>query len=159
MNQHLGFKQGLSIASIVLLMDQLSKWIVVGRFTEGEVLPLTSFFNLVLVYNPGAAFSFLAAAGGWQRWFFVGLGSIAAMVLVVMLRRQDAHASKWHSLALSMILGGAVGNVIDRLLYGRVVDFLDFFIQTWHWPAFNIADCGITVGAVLLVLDELRHSK
>ena len=129
----------------------------VGAFQWGETLPITSFFNLVRVHNPGAAFSFLADAGGWQRWFFTGLGVLAAGVMVYLLRM---HAGQTlFCLALSLLLGGAVGNVIDRLLYSYVIDFLDFYYGTWHFPAFNVADSAITVGAGLLILDELLRVR
>jgi signal peptidase II len=147
----------LGIAFIILLIDQLTKIAVVGAFQLGETLPITSFFNLVRVHNPGAAFSFLADAGGWQRWFFTGLGVAAAGVMVYLLRQ---HAGQtvfcW---ALSLLLGGAVGNVIDRLLYSHVIDFLDFYYGTWHFPAFNVADSAITLGAGLLILDELLRVR
>ena len=150
----------LGVALITLLLDQLTKIAVVGAFQLGEALPITSFFNLVRVHNPGAAFSFLADAGGWQRWFFTGLGVVAAGVMLYLLRM---HAGQTlFCLALSLLLGGAVGNVIDRLLYSHVIDFLDFYYGTWHFPAFNVADSAITVGAGLLILDELlrvRRSK
>ncbi len=147
----------LSIALITLILDQLTKIAVVGAFQLGEALPITSFFNLVRVHNPGAAFSFLADAGGWQRWFFTGLGVVAAGVMVYLLRM---HAGQTlFCLALSLLLGGAVGNVIDRLLYSHVIDFLDFYYGTWHFPAFNVADSAITVGAGLLILDELLRVR
>ena len=147
----------LGIALITLILDQLTKIAVVGAFQLGEALPITSFFNLVRVHNPGAAFSFLADAGGWQRWFFTGLGVIAAGVMVYLLRM---HAGQTlFCLALSLLLGGAVGNVIDRLLYSHVIDFLDFYYGTWHFPAFNVADSAITVGAGLLILDELLRVR
>ncbi len=147
----------LGIALITLILDQLTKIAVVGAFQLGEALPITSFFNLVRVHNPGAAFSFLADAGGWQRWFFTGLGVVAAGVMVYLLRM---HAGQTlFCLALSLLLGGAVGNVIDRLLYSHVIDFLDFYYGTWHFPAFNVADSAITVGAGLLILDELLQVR
>jgi len=147
----------LGVALITLLLDQLTKIAVVGAFQLGEALPITSFFNLVRVHNPGAAFSFLADAGGWQRWFFTGLGVLAAGVMVYLLRM---HAGQTlFCLALSLLLGGAVGNVIDRLLYSHVIDFLDFYYGTWHFPAFNVADSAITVGAGLLILDELLRVR
>jgi signal peptidase II len=147
----------LGIALITLILDQLTKIAVVGAFQLGEALPITSFFNLVRVHNPGAAFSFLADAGGWQRWFFTGLGVVAAGVMVYLLRM---HAGQTlFCLALSLLLGGAVGNVIDRLLYSHVIDFLDFYYGTWHFPAFNVADSAITVGAGLLILDELLRVR
>ena len=147
----------LGIALITLILDQLTKIAVVGAFQLGEALPITSFFNLVRVHNPGAAFSFLADAGGWQRWFFTGLGVAAAGVMVYLLRM---HAGQTlFCLALSLLLGGAIGNVIDRLLYSHVIDFLDFYYGTWHFPAFNVADSAITLGAGLLILDELLRVK
>ena len=152
-----GVWRWLGVALIILMLDQLTKIAVVGAFQLGETLPITSFFNLVRVHNPGAAFSFLADAGGWQRWFFTGLGVVAAGVMVYLLRM---HAGQTlFCLALSLLLGGAVGNVIDRLLYSYVIDFLDFYYGTWHFPAFNVADSAITVGAGLLILDELLRVR
>lgn len=145
----------LGIATVVVLLDQLSKITIAKLFTLGESLPLTSFFNLVLAYNKGAAFSFLAAESGWQRYFFTGMGVAAALFIVFLLKR---HAGQrlfcW---ALALILGGAVGNVIDRIWHGHVIDFLDFHVNTWHWPAFNVADSAICVGVALFILDELRR--
>ena len=152
-----GVWRWLGVALIILMLDQLTKIAVVGAFQLGETLPITSFFNLVRVHNPGAAFSFLADAGGWQRWFFTGLGVLAAGVMVYLLRM---HAGQTlFCLALSLLLGGAVGNVIDRLLYSYVIDFLDFYYGTWHFPAFNVSDSAITVGAGLLILDELLRVR
>lgn len=152
-----GVWRWLGVALIILMLDQLTKIAVVGAFQWGETLPITSFFNLVRVHNPGAAFSFLADAGGWQRWFFTGLGVLAAGMMVYLLRM---HAGQTlFCLALSLLLGGAVGNVIDRLLYSYVIDFLDFYYGTWHFPAFNVADSAITVGAGLLILDELLRVR
>ncbi len=147
----------LGIASIVLLLDQLSKIVITRLFVYGESLPVTSFFNLVLVYNKGAAFSFLASQGGWQRWFFTVLGIVAALFIVYLLKRHAGQ--RMFCWALALILGGAIGNVIDRIAYGHVIDFLDFHVAGWHWPAFNVADSAICVGAVLFVLDELRRVK
>jgi len=147
----------LGVALVVILVDQLTKIAIARVFSYGHGREITSFFNLVLVYNRGAAFSFLAAAGGWQRWAFTALGVVAALVIGFLLKR---HASqKMFCTALSLILGGALGNVIDRLMYGHVIDFLDFHVGGWHWPAFNVADSAITVGAVLLVFDELRRVR
>ena len=155
-----GMLPWLALALLLLIADQLSKTLVLGYYQLGDSTVLTPFFNLVRVHNYGAAFSFLASAGGWQRWFFTALGLGAALFIVWMLR---AHAGqKLFSFALACILGGAVGNVIDRLMHGYVVDFLDFHWGSWHFPAFNLADSAITVGAVALILDELlrvRHSK
>ncbi|MBN4666347.1 lipoprotein signal peptidase [Pandoraea nosoerga] len=152
-----GLAPWLGIAVIAILLDQVTKLTILKTFQYGEFRPLTSFFNLVLVYNKGAAFSFLAAAGGWQRWFFTLLGVVAAAVIIWLLKRH--HGQKMFCLSLSLILGGALGNVIDRVIYGHVVDFLDFHVGGWHWPAFNVADSAICVGAVLLVIDELRRVR
>jgi signal peptidase II len=116
---------------------------------------VTSFLNWTLVYNPGAAFSFLAQAGGWQRWFFTGIGLIAAVVMIWLIRKNSSQTL--FCLALSLILSGAIGNVIDRILYGAVVDFVDLHYAGWHWPAFNIADSAITIGVILLILDEIKR--
>lgn len=147
----------MGIATIVLLLDQLTKITVTRLFSYGESVAVTSFFNLVLVYNKGAAFSFLANQGGWQRWFFTVLGIGAALFIVHLLKRHAGQ--RMFCWALALILGGAVGNVIDRVLYGHVIDFLDFHVGGWHWPAFNVADSAICIGAVLFVLDELRRVK
>jgi signal peptidase II len=147
----------LGIALIVILFDQLTKIAVRKVFEYGVPHEITSFFNLILVYNRGAAFSFLAMAGGWQRWAFTALGVVAALVICYLLKRHSGQ--KMFCTALALILGGALGNVIDRLMYGHVVDFLDFHVGGWHWPAFNLADSAITIGAILLVIDELRRVR
>jgi signal peptidase II len=150
----------LILAALIVLADQLTKIAIEKVFNYGDVRPVTSFFNLVLTYNKGAAFSFLANAGGWQDEFltFVGIG--ASLFIVYLLARHGTQ--KLFSLALALILGGAIGNVIDRVAYGHVIDFLDFHWRGWHWPAFNLADSAIVCGAALLILDELlrvRKSK
>lgn len=147
----------LGIAAIVLILDQLSKVTIVKLFEYGESLFVTPFFNLVLVYNKGAAFSFLADSGGWQRYFFTLVGLAAAVFIIYLMRKHPDHKRFCGSLAL--ILGGAIGNVIDRLVYGHVIDFLDFHVAGSHWPAFNIADSAICVGAVLFIIDELFRAK
>ena len=150
----------LGIAAIVIVLDQLTKTLILQYFQYGDSHTVTSFFNLVRVHNTGAAFSFLAGASGWQRWFFVGLGAVATVFIVVMLRRHGGQ--RVFAWALALILGGALGNVIDRLLHGYVVDFLQFHYAGKAFPSFNIADSAITIGAVLLILDELlrvRRSK
>jgi len=147
----------LGVAVVVILADQLTKIAMSSVFHPYEGRAITSFFNLVLVFNRGAAFSFLAAAGGWQRWAFTALGVAAALVICYLIKR---HATqRLFCTALALILGGALGNVIDRLMYGHVIDFLDFHAGNWHWPAFNVADSAITIGAVLLVFDELRRVR
>ena len=147
----------LGLALIIFIADQFTKTLILGYYKLGDSTPVLSFFNVVRVHNTGAAFSFLAGAGGWQRWFFTGIGVVATVFIVWMLR---SHAGqKLFAFALACILGGAVGNVVDRLLHGYVVDFLDFYWGTWHFPAFNIADSGITIGAVCLILDEILRVR
>tara|TARA_R110001599_G_scaffold171353_1_gene362218 strand:- start:218448 stop:218948 length:501 start_codon:yes stop_codon:yes gene_type:complete len=145
----------LGVAFIIILLDQISKIAVTRLFEYGESLPVTSFFNLVLVYNKGAAFSFLSSESGWQRYFFTAIGIGAAIFIVYLLKKHAGQ--RMFSWALALVLGGAIGNVIDRVLYGHVIDFLDVYIGRWHWPAFNIADSAICIGAVLFILDELRR--
>ena len=145
----------LVVAALMVLIDQVTKSWIVAQFQLGEGLAVTPFFNIVRVHNLGAAFSFLADAGGWQRWFFTGLGLAAALLMVWMLFRHPGQ--HLFGLALALVLGGAVGNVIDRLVYGYVVDFLDFYWGNAHFPAFNVADSAISVGAVCLILDEIRR--
>ncbi len=150
----------LSLATLIIAADQLTKWLVVRSFQYAERHPITTFFDLTLVYNKGAAFSFLASAAGWQRWFFIGIGCAAALFIVTLLARHGNQ--RLFALALTLILGGALGNVIDRIVHGHVIDFLLLYWRDWYWPAFNIADSAIVGGAVLLVLDELlrvRKSK
>ena len=147
----------LSLSVGVIIVDRLTKFWVVDAFQFGEHLPVLDFFNLVYARNTGAAFSFLASEGGWQRFFFIGI-ALAASILIVYLLRKFAQ-DRWFCFALSLILGGAIGNVIDRVRWGYVVDFLDFYYAGWHFPAFNVADSAITVGAVLLILDSLRKRE
>ncbi|MDY0746661.1 signal peptidase II [Paucibacter sp. R3-3] len=145
------------IALLVIVLDQLTKVLILRAFNFGDSVTVTSFFNVVRVHNTGAAFSFLAGAAGWQRWFFVGLGLMATGFIGVMLKRHGHQAV--FSLALSLILGGALGNVIDRLIHGYVVDFIQVHWDAWYFPSFNVADSGITVGAILLIWDELRRVR
>lgn len=146
----------LCIAAIVILIDQLSKITIAKTFQLGEEKFVTSFFNLVLAYNKGAAFSFLHNSGGWQRYFFTAIGIGAAIYIIILLKKHGGQ--RMFSWALALILGGAIGNVIDRLLYGHVIDFLDFHWSAFgHFPAFNIADSAICIGAALFILDELRR--
>ena len=147
----------LAIALLIILLDQVTKTLIVGTFQLGDSRTVTSFFNVVRVHNAGAAFSFLAGASGWQRWFFVGLGTVATVFIVWMLRNHGGQ--RMFSWALSLILGGAIGNVIDRLLHGHVIDFIQVHAGGWYFPSFNVADSAITVGAVLLILDELLRVR
>jgi len=147
----------LGLALLILLADQFTKIWIIGTYQLGDSLPLSSFFNLVRVHNSGAAFSFLAQAGGWQRWFFTGLGSVAALLMIWMLTQHAGQ--RLFGFAIACVLGGAVGNVIDRVLYGYVVDFLDFHYAGIHFPAFNVADSAITLGAACLILDEVLRVR
>lgn len=147
----------LGWAMLLLIADQFTKVLILGYYQLGDSTRVTSFFNIVRVHNSGAAFSFLANAGGWQRWFFTAIGIGAALLMVWMLKKHAGQ--KLFAFAIASILGGAVGNVIDRVLYGYVVDFLDFHWAGWHFPAFNVADSAITVGAACLILDELLRVR
>ena len=146
-----------ALAALIVLADQLVKWIALGRLAAGEPHPITSFFNLVLVFNKGAAFSFLAQAPGWQTPLLATFALAAAAVVSVLIVRSPGKTLLCAALAL--VLGGAIGNLIDRLRFGHVVDFLDFHALGWHWPAFNVADSAITIGAILLILDGLFRKE
>lgn len=148
----LGF--GLAVAVTVILLDQLTKFWVLNTFVPGESVEVTPFFNLVLVFNPGAAFSFLADHTGWQRWFFSAIAWGISGWIVWQLRSQRPRSL--YSVGLALIMGGALGNLIDRLWLGMVVDFIDLHVADWHWPAFNVADSAVCVGAVLYVLCQGR---
>ena len=154
----------LLLAAAVIALDQGTKALIVSHYRLGDATPITGFFNIVRAHNEGAAFSFLAGAGGWQRWFFTGIGLVAAVLITSMLKRHAGQ--KLFSFSLAMILGGALGNVIDRVWHGHVVDFLDFHWQALsglfyggHFPAFNVADMAITCGAIGLILDEILRWK
>lgn len=154
----------LGLAVVLLVADQATKQLILASYQLGDSTPVTSFFNIVRAHNTGAAFSFLAGAGGWQRWFFTAVGLGASVFIVWMLRAHPGQ--KLFSFALACILGGALGNVIDRLLHGYVVDFLDFHwsflagvFPGGHFPAFNLADTAISVGAVALILDEILRMR
>ncbi len=145
-------KPWLWLAAVLVVVDQVSKWIVLGSLHPGETRYVAPFFNWVLTFNSGAAFSFLADAGGWQRWLFTLLALSVSVWIVTLLRR---HSSEFRlSLALTLVLGGALGNLIDRLRFGAVVDFIQWHVAGYYWPAFNVADSAITLGAVFLVWDQ-----
>jgi signal peptidase II len=144
----------LAVSMALVIADQWTKYAITSNLHYGESVAITSFFNLVLVYNKGAAFSFLSSAGGWQRVFFIGVASAAVVVLTwLIVKHESEKLFRW---GLTFILGGAIGNLIDRIAYGHVIDFLDFHFAGWHFWAFNVADSAITAGAALLILDSFR---
>lgn len=146
-------RKWLALAGVIVILDHLSKWWISSTMEYQETIPVFSFFAFVHVHNYGAAFSFLADAGGWQRWFFIGIGIVATVIIVRLLK---THAREPRmALGLALVLGGALGNVIDRAVLGYVVDFLYFYYQSFSWPAFNVADSAISVGAALLIWDSL----
>lgn len=152
-----GMLPWLGLALVLLIVDQFTKTMILGSYQLGDSTRITGFFNLVRVHNHGAAFSFLAGAAGWQRWFFTAIGIGAALFIVWMLR---SHAGqRLFAFAMACILGGAIGNVIDRLVHGYVVDFLQFHYGGWYFPSFNVADSAITIGAIALILDELLRVR
>jgi len=146
------------LSGSVIVLDQVTKFLAETLLTFHQPVPVLPSFNLLLTYNTGAAFSFLAGASGWQRWFFLGLGSLVSIGLIVWLRRLKPTETRLAT-ALALILGGAIGNLIDRAWLGQVIDFIQLYYQHWYWPAFNLADSAITVGAALLVLDSLWSSR
>lgn len=148
----------LSLSAITLILDQASKLAVDGNMALFDSIPLLPSFNLTYVHNTGAAFSFLAQAGGWQRWLFAGLALIVSGIITTWLLRLEKHETLMAT-ALSLILGGAIGNLIDRVAYGYVIDFLDVYYQQWHWPAFNIADSAICIGVALMLLESFGIGK
>lgn len=145
----------LGIAAIIILVDQLTKIVVDKTFAFHETKVITSFFNLFLTYNPGASFGFLGNAGGWQRYLFTGI-AVAAVVFILFLLKRHA-GQRLFCWALALIMGGAIGNLIDRIAYGKVIDFLDFHAAGIHFPTFNVADIAISLGVMLFVYDELRR--
>ena len=147
----------LGLALLVVVLDQLTKTLVISRFLLGDSMTITPWFNLVRVHNSGAAFSFLAGASGWQRWFFVGLGTAASAFIVWMLKKHPTQTL--FCFAVTMIMGGAIGNVVDRLLHGYVVDFIQVHYGGWYFPSFNLADSAITLGAACLILDEILRVR
>jgi len=144
----------LGLSALVILLDQSTKLIAVNSLALYESIAIFPGFNLTLLYNTGAAFSFLSNAGGWQRWFFIGLAMLISLFIVFWMRslKKDNY---WLLVALALVLGGAIGNVIDRIYLGYVIDFIDIYYQTNHWPAFNIADSSITIGAIMLIIDAI----
>jgi signal peptidase II len=143
----------LGLSLLALILDQASKLVIASSMQLYQSIPITSFFKLTYVRNTGAAFSFLSDAGGWQRWLFAVLAILISIIIAVWLTRLKKQETLL-AVALSLILGGAMGNLIDRLAYGYVIDFLDVYYQTWHWPAFNVADSAITLGVMLMLLES-----
>jgi signal peptidase II len=158
MNRLLDLKIPFLVLIILLILDQITKMAMVNNFTLHESISITSFFNLTLVHNPGAAFGFLSDQSGWQRWFFTLISSIAIIFIAVWIFKLEAK-NKILLWALVFILVGAIGNLIDRIIFGYVIDFLDFFYQAYHWPAFNIADSSIFIGIVLFIFDSIQEAR
>jgi signal peptidase II len=148
----------LWVSVLVIVLDQLTKLWAVSALDYAEPVAVVPFFNLTLLHNTGAAFSFLSEAGGWQRWFFALVALIISGVILGWLRRLPRD-KVWLAIALALVLGGALGNVWDRLTLGYVIDFLDLYYRGWHWPAFNLADSAIFVGAAMLIIDSLRAER
>lgn len=144
----------LFLSLIILILDQITKTWVSTHLSFNQPINILPYFDLRLLHNTGAAWSILADQGGWQRWFLSGLAIIVSIIIMIWLTRLDSK-QRWLACALALILGGALGNVIDRIIYGYVVDFIDIYYQAWHWPAFNIADIGISIGAVMLLIDAI----
>ena len=152
-----GMLPWLGLALLIFLADQYTKTLILGYYQLGDSTTVTSFFNVVRVHNAGAAFSFLAHASGWQRWFFTAIGLGAAVFIVWMLRQHAGQ--RLFAFAMACLLGGAVGNVVDRLMHGYVVDFIQLHYAGWYFPAFNLADAAITAGALGMILDELLRVR
>jgi signal peptidase II len=145
----------LWLSALVIIIDQLTKRVVDTTMQLYQSIELIPYFQLTYLRNQGAAFSFLSGAGGWQRWFFIGLAVIASVFICIWLKKLH-RSQRWEAIAWALVLGGALGNLIDRILYGYVIDYLDVYVGDWHWPAFNVADSAITVGVVMLLLDSFR---
>ncbi|MDH5370195.1 MAG: signal peptidase II [Gammaproteobacteria bacterium] len=146
------------LAVVVVILDQITKYIASTSLEMLQPVAVMPMFNWTLMHNTGAAFSFLADAGGWQRWFFAIVALVVSTVIVLWLKRLEQH-EKWQAIALALILGGAIGNVIDRIWLGYVVDFIQVYYQQWYWPAFNIADSAISIGVAMLIIDSIREYR
>lgn len=144
----------LWLALAVIVADQVSKQVALAALRLHESVPVFPMFNITLVFNRGAAFSFLSEAGGWQRWFFSGLAIVISVAIVLWIRGLEKDRV-WTAAGLALVLGGALGNLVDRLIYGYVIDFIDVYYATYHWPTFNIADIAITVGAAILIVNQI----
>ena len=146
------------LAVVVIIFDQLTKYIASTSLIMHQPVAVMPMFNWTLMHNPGAAFSFLADQGGWQRWFFAVIAVVVSVVIILWIKRLQQH-EKWQAIALALILGGAVGNVIDRIWLGYVVDFIQVYYQQWYWPAFNIADSAIVIGVGMIIIDSIREYR
>ena len=153
-----GSLKWLWLSVLVVILDQLSKYYIINTFDLHDSLRLLPGLNINYVRNTGAAFSFLSEAGGWQRWFFIALSSAVSVSLVVWISTLQA-TRRWLAAALAFVLGGAIGNLIDRIIFGYVIDFIDVYYSSWHWPAFNIADSAISIGVVLLIIDTFWFER
>lgn len=143
---------------LILILDQLSKYYIVDSFALYESLPVLPGLNITYVQNTGAAFSFLSDAGGWQRWFFIALSGGVSIGLVIWIYTLPV-TWRWLAVALALVLGGALGNLLDRIMFGYVIDFIDVYYQKWHWPAFNVADSAISIGVVMLIIDTFWFDR
>ena len=146
------------LAIVVVILDQITKYVASTSLEMYQPIAVMPMFNWTLMHNTGAAFSFLADAGGWQRWFFAIIAVVVSVVIVLWIKRLEQH-ERWQAIALALILGGAIGNVIDRILLGYVVDFIQVYYQQWFWPAFNIADSAIFIGVGMIIIDSIREYR
>lgn len=146
------------LAVVVVILDQLTKYIASASLEMFQPVAVMPMFNWTLMHNAGAAFSFLADAGGWQRWFFAVIAVVVSAVIVLWIKRLAQH-EKWQAIALALILGGAIGNVIDRIWLGYVVDFIQVYYQQWYWPAFNVADSAISIGVAMIIIESIREYR
>ena len=146
------------LAIVVIILDQVTKYIASSSLEMFQPVAVMPMFNWTLMHNTGAAFSFLHDAGGWQRWFFAVIAIVVSVVLFFWIKRLEQH-EKWQAIALALILGGAIGNVIDRVWLGYVVDFIQVYYQQWYWPAFNIADSAIVIGVAMIIIDSIREYR
>jgi len=156
---HAGASDWLWVSLAVIVLDQLTKWVIAANLQEFDEIPVLSVLSIVRLHNEGAAFSILSDASGWQRWFFTALGLAVSVGILVYLRRLPAHGQSLLAAGLAFVLGGALGNVIDRVVHGYVIDFVSVHYGSWTFPAFNVADSAITVGAALLILDMLLEGR
>lgn len=159
LTEPVGAANWLWLSGLIIALDQLTKWFIVRNMVLYERIEVLPILEITRLHNEGAAFSFLSDASGWQRWFFIGLGLVVTVILMIWLRRLPRRGQSWVAAGLALIAGGAMGNVIDRVRHGWVIDFLHFHYEQWYFPAFNVADSAITVGAALLIIDAVFVSR